>query len=44
MINAFLVEFSFGACAWAFYREWPRLYQPVMAFAQHLGAATVSAL
>jgi hypothetical protein len=44
MINAFLVEFSFGACAWALYREWPRLYQPVMAFAQHVGAAAVSAL
>ncbi len=44
LINALLLEFGFGLSAWVLYLEWPRLYQPVMAFAQHVGVASLSAL
>jgi len=44
LINALLLEFGFGLSIWVLWLEWPRLYHPVMAFAQHAGAAAVGAL
>jgi hypothetical protein len=44
LINALLLEFGFGLSVWVLCLEWPRLLHPVMAFAQHVGAAAVSAL
>jgi hypothetical protein len=43
-MNALLVEFGFALCVWVLFKECPRVYQPVMAFAQHVGAAAISAL
>jgi hypothetical protein len=44
LMNALLVEFGFALCVWVLFKECPRVYQPVMAFAQHVGAAAISAL
>jgi len=44
LINALLLEFGFGLSVWVLYLEWPRLVHPMMAFAQHVGAAAISAL
>jgi hypothetical protein len=44
LIHALMLEFCFGFCGWVLYLEWPKVVHPVMAFAQHVGAAAISAM